>query len=318
MKKKKIVVIGGGNGSAVVLVSLKQNLAKFDLSAVISMSDSNGSSGRLRRELSTLPPGDIMRAVLATSIYDYKTLRDIFYTPRFKDCGRLDTHNFGNLFLTLCTRYGGDFIDSLKAFSQSVSAQGEVFPVTLEQVDLVAKLSNGEVIHTEAFIDIPSYNRGWKIEKVWLEPRCRAYTPALSAIKKADCIIFAPGSLYTSLVATLLPLGIKAAIKNSKAKIIYIAGNAFRTDGETGPERLSDFVLQLEKYLPRSLNTIIYNNHKPQGIQKKKFYREKKWGLIEFDKQNLKGRKIVSKDLERNGGGICDLKLGKLLKTILK
>jgi uncharacterized cofD-like protein len=318
MKKKKIVVIGGGNGSAIVLVSLKKYIAKYDITAAISMADSGGSSGRLRHELSTLPPGDIMRAVLALSVYDYSTLRKIFYAPRFKKVGRLDSHNFGNLFLTLCTKYCGDFLAALDAFSQSIQAQGKVYPVTLSQVDLVAELDNGELVHTEEFIDTPNYNRGWKIKKVWLKPKAEGFPPALKAIKSADYIILSPGSLYTSLVATLLPGGVKLAIKNSKAKIIYVAGNAFRTDGETGPERLSDFVLQLEKYLPRSLDVVVYNNHKPQGSQEKKFYKEKKWGLVEFDEENLMNREIVSKDLERSGGGMCDVKLGKLLKTILK
>ncbi len=317
-KKKKIVVIGGGNGSAVVLVSLKKEIEKYDITAAISMADSGGSSGRLRHEMSTLPPGDIMRAALALSVYDYMTLRKIFYQPRFKKVGRLDTHNFGNLFLTLCAKYCGDFMLALEAFSQSIQVQGKVFPITLNQVDLVAELDNGELVHTEEFIDTPNYNRGWKIKKVWLKPEAQGFMPALQAIKSADYIILSPGSLYTSLVAALLPLGVKAAIKKSKAKIIYVAGNAFRTDGETGPERLSGFVTQLEKYLPRSLDVVIHNSHIPHGIVEKKFYHEKKWGLMEFDKQNLKGMKIISKDIERSGGGMCDIKLGKLLKTILK
>lgn len=317
-KKKKIVVIGGGNGSAVVLVALKKYIKNYDITAVISMADSGGSSGRLRRELSTLPPGDIMRAVLALSVYDYPLLRQIFYQPRFKKTGRLDSHNFGNLFLTLCTKYCGDFLASLEAFSQSIQAQGKVYPITLDKVDLVAELTNGDLVHTEEFIDTPNYNRGWKIKKVRLEPKAKGFGLSLKAIKSADYIVLSPGSLYTSLVAALLPSGVKEAFKKSKAKIIYIPGNAFRTDGETGPEHLSEFVLQLEKYLPRSLDAVIYNNHIPSGPQEKKFYKDKRWGLIEFDKKNLKGRKIVVKDLERNGGGMCDVKLGKLLKVVLK
>jgi len=316
--RKKIVVIGGGNGSAVTLVSLKQNIKNFDITAAISMADSGGSSGRLRRELSTLPPGDIMRAVLGLSAYDYPTLRAIFYTPRFKEVGRLSTHNFGNLFLTLCTKYCGDFMAALTAFSQSVQAQGKVYPITLNQVDLVARLENGETVHTEEFIDTPTYNRGWKIKKVWLQPKAVGFKPVIKDIKLADYIIFAPGSLYTSLVASLLPVGIKSAIKSSQAKIIYLAGNAFRKDGETGPERLSDFINQLEKYLPRSLDLVVYNSHIPQGKKEKKFYKEKKWGLIEFDKVNLNKNKVVSIDLEREGGGLCSIKLGKLLKKILR
>jgi uncharacterized cofD-like protein len=99
--KKKVVVIGGGNGSAVCLEGLKTYTDRFDISAIISMSDSGGSSGILRREFATLPPGDIMRAILSLSKYDYQSLRKIFYQPRFKQVGKLNSHNLGNLFLTL-------------------------------------------------------------------------------------------------------------------------------------------------------------------------------------------------------------------------
>src|SRR3989338_10719600 len=105
MSKKKIVVIGGGNGSSLCLEALKKHANIFDISAVISMSDSGGSSGKLRKEFNTLPPGDIMRAILSLSKYDYKILRRIFYKPRFKNTGKLDSHNLGNLFLTLMSQH---------------------------------------------------------------------------------------------------------------------------------------------------------------------------------------------------------------------
>ena len=225
--KKKIVVIGGGNGSAVSLVALKQNIELFDITAVISMSDSGGSSGKLRKKFNTLPPGDILRAVLALSKYDYLMLKNIFYQPRFTNCGKLDTHNLGNLFLTLTSDYCGDFMSALEALSQSVLASGKVFPVSLSPTNLVAKLDNGNIIQTEEFIDNPSYNRGLKIEKVWLEPEVEIFPQAQNAIEQAEYLVISPGSLYTSLISTLLPKGVKEAIKKSKAKIIYISGNAY-------------------------------------------------------------------------------------------
>lgn len=315
--KKKIVVIGGGNGSAITLVALKHYLDKFNVSAVISMSDSGGSSGRLRKELGTLPPGDIMRAVLALSKYDYPMLRQIFYQPRFSCRGKLKGHNLGNLFLTLIAKYCGSFPKALEALSQSVEAQGKVYPVTTKPVDLAAELVNGQIVRTEAFIDEPKYNHGSKIKKIWLEPKCVINPEAAKAIKSADYIILSPGSLYTSIIATLLPTGTREAIKKSKAKIIYVAGNAYRLDGETGPERLSDFVWQLEQYLPRHISTIMHNSHIPKGAERK-FYREHKWGIFDFDKKYLRGRDVISLDLERSGGGLCAIKLGKVFKKILK
>src|SRR3989339_2031331 len=158
--KKNVVVIGGGNGSAVCLEGLKTYTNIFDISAVISMSDSGGSSGKLRKEFNTLPPGDIMRAVLSLSKYDYQSLRKIFYQPRFSGLGKLDTHNLGNLFLTLTIQFTGNFIHAIEAMSHSVEAKGRVYPVSLENINLVAELENGKVIKTEAFIDNPVYNRG--------------------------------------------------------------------------------------------------------------------------------------------------------------
>jgi len=320
--KTKIVVIGGGNGSALCLEGLKKYANKFDISAVISMSDSGGSSGKLRKEFNTLPPGDIMRAVLSLSKYDYKMLRQIFYKPRFTNTGKLDSHNLGNLFLTLMSQYSGNFLSALEALSQSVEAQGRVYPVTLASANLVAELQNGEIIKTEEFIDNPKYNRGLKIKKVWLEPACRGYVEAQRAIESADYIILSPGSLYTSLIATLLPQGVKEAIaKNKKAKIIYVAGSAYRLDGETGPERLSDFVLQIEKYLPRKIDLVIHNNHKLTKKQKD-IYKTKNWGVFEFDKKNLKtkslpaGRQVRSLDLEAADGGLSTVKLSALFRKV--
>lgn len=317
MSKKKVVVIGGGNGSAICLEGLKKFANKFAISAVISMSDSGGSSGKLRKEFNTLPPGDIMRAILSLSKYDYTMLRQIFYKPRFSGVGKLDNHNLGNLFLTLISQYAGNFLHALEALSQSVEAQGKVYPVTLENANLVAELDNGDIIKTEAFIDSPSYNRGLKIKRVWLEPNCQAYVEAQKAIEYADCIILSPGSLYTSLIATLLPKGIKEAVKkNRKAKIIYVAGSAYRLDGETGPERLSDFVLQMEKYLPRKIDLVIHNNHKLNKKQKT-VYKAKNWGVFVFDKENLKDKKVKSLDFEAGEGGLSSVKLGVILKSVL-
>lgn len=316
MKKIKVVVIGGGNGSAIVLDGLKKYSDKLDLTAIISVSDSGGSSGKLRREFNTLPPGDIMRAVLALSIYDYKSLRDIFYSPRFSGLGKLDTHNLGNLFLTLTAKYSGDFLTAVEALSQSVMAQGKVYPATLSQVDLVATLDNGKIIRTEAFIDHPNYNRGWKINRVHLEPNCRAYNPAIRAIENADFVLLSPGSLYTSVIAALLPKGIKTALEKSRARLIYIGG-AYRKNGETGPEYFSDFLIQLEKYLPRPLDLALFDKFK-FNTQQKMCYRQKSWACPVFDSGNLKNRKIIVADYEKPTGGVSSEKLAKILQKILK
>ncbi len=279
------------------------------------MSDSGGSSGRLRREFKTLPPGDIMRAVLAMSPYDFQTLKQIFYRNRFSVKGKLHKHNLGNLFLAFSAKYNRDFMSAVQALEQAVEAVGHVYPATLDRNDLVAELTNGKIIRTEGKIDRPGYNRKLRIKKVWLEPKSRAYSEAKRAIEKADAIILGPGSLYTSVAAALLPAGIKQAIKKSKAKIIGVVGNAYETIGETGPTKFSECVKEGEKYLPRKCNVVIYNNHRLNS-QEKKYYSKRNWALYDFDPQNLKEHNIIQGDFERSGGGLCAEKLGKILLKI--
>ncbi len=314
--KKKIVVIGGGNGSAISIVSLKQNLDLFDISAVISMSDSGGSSGRLRQEFNTLPSGDIMRAVLAMSKYDFPLLKQIFYRNRFSGVDKLDGHNLGNLFLTLSAQYGGDFVSAVRALEQSVEAVGRVYPTTLDQTDLCAELENGQIIKTEAVIDKPNYDKSLKIKKVWLEPAGAIYPEAQKALLDADYILFGPGSLYTSIIATILPAGVKEAIMKSKAKLIYAIGGAYIKDGETGPTAVSEVVHALEKYLPRSLDLVVFNNAKLSNVRQE-IYEKRGWALIMDDMSNQKGMNIIKMDYEKNDGGLCSIKLGKILKSIL-
>ena len=315
--QKKVVVLGGGNGSAIALVALKQNLKKFNISAIVSMSDSGGSTGRLRKELNILPPGDIMRAVLALSIYDYPLLKKIFYRNRFSQDGKMNNHNLGNLFLALSSRYCGSFVKSVRALEESVEAVGKVYPVTLKINDLVAKLVNGKIVKTEAKIDQPDYDLGLRIKNVYLEPKVKADPEAIKEILSADCIVLSPGSLYTSVVATLLPTGIKEAIAKSKAKIIFVAGNAYHIYGETGPTKLSEIVAELEQYLPRRADYILYNNHK---LSKKEqtYYKEKTWGVIVGDLEKLDGRNVISFDFSSSVGGLCSIKLGEKLKELIK
>jgi len=322
-KKKKIAIIGGGNGSAIVISALKYN-PTHDLSAVISMSDSGFSSGALRRYFHLPPPGDIMRAVLAMSPYDYLLLKNIFYKVRFKSLVNVNKKlkaprgpNLGNLFLMLVTKFEGDYVRAVRALEEAVGAMGQVYPVTLNETDLCVRLTNGQVVKKEEAVDRPNYNRAWKIKEAWLEPAGRIYVGAQKVIEQADYIILSPGSLYCSVVATLLPRGVKEAIKKSRAKLIYVAGNGFESVGETGPERLSDFVKQLEMYLPRPVDSVVYNNHKLDK-KKQKRYREKNWTTFDADPQNLPHHKIIARPFEREEGGLCSVRLGKILKNILK
>jgi len=313
--KLKIVVVGGGNGSAISINAIKKINSELEISAVVSMSDSTGSTGRLRQEFNTLPPGDVMRAVLAMSPFPFPMLKKIFYRNRFENVGKLDNHNLGNLFLVLGEQYSGDYVKSIRALEQAIDAVGHVYPVTLQVNDLVGELDNGEIVKTEGELDQPKYDKNLRIKKVWLEPEAKIYEDAAKVLEEADYIILGPGSLYTSIVATTLAKGFKEAVEKSNAKLIYIAGNARHTNGETGPKKVSEAVDELGSYLPRKLDLVVYNNHQ-LNKEEQEMYDSRGWETIPCDKENCECE-VVQGDFERSGGGLCDEKLGGILRKII-
>lgn len=323
-QKLKVVSVGGGNGTAIVLDALKRLSKSLEISAVVSVSDSGGSSGALRRVFKILPPGDIMRAVIALSPYDYKILKKIFYKNRITSLSTLNSKlktekapNLGNLFMLFVAQFEGDFMRAVRALEEAVEAVGHSYPVTLEQIDLCAALGNGAIIKSEAAIDRPTYDRQHKIARAWLEPEAKIYLEAEKVLATADAIILAPGSLYCSVVATLLPAGAKEAIGRSSARIVYVAGDAYEKIGETGPEKLSEFVSQLERYLPRPLDVVVYNNA-TLSVRQKQLYRERHWGVFEKDVKNIPpSHRLVGADFEAAGGGLSSEKLSGILKKIL-
>lgn len=314
--KKRVVVIGGGNGSAISLRALKKYAESFDISAVISVSDSGGSSGKLREEFHTLPTGDIMRAVLALSWYDYAILKKIFYENRFSGVGKLTVHNVGNLFLTLAQQYGGDMISGIRALSQAVESVGYVYPATLAYTHLNVRLANGQIVRTEAAIDVPKYDLSLRIKDAWLDPDGDAYSQATQTIRGADYLILGPGSLYTSVIAALLPRGLNGAIADSKAKIVFVAGNAYHIHGETGPHKLSEFVRELQEYVPRRIDCVVCNTHPLDDVQRKN-YAKQDWQVFEQDPQNLADYAFIGRPFEEAEGGLSSELLGDILKGLL-
>lgn len=315
---KRVVVIGGGNGGAKSLRALK-DFSDISISGVISVSDSGGSSGRLREEFNTLPPGDILRAVLSLSRHDYGILKRIFYKLRFTDAGKLTKHNLGNLFLILSEQYDGNIINAIRALEQSVEAAGHVYPVTLDKTHLAVELSNGDMVKTEGVIDEPSYGRSLKIKRAWLDPDGEIFEDARHVIEEADYIVIGPGSLYTSIVATLLPRGVREAIDRSKAKIIYVAGNSYTVTGETGPERLSDFVKELQVYVPRKIDYVVHNNHVHNDAERAA-YVGREWKPFEVDPENIPDYTVIQDDFERDlsdAPGLDSTKLGNILHRII-
>ncbi len=311
---KKIVVLGGGNGASLTLNALKTLGSDYELTGIISVADSGGSSGKLRQELNVLPPGDLLRSILALSEYDFALLKEIFYKTRFTEAGKLSEHNLGNLFITFATQYA-DLLSALKAFGQALKIRGTVLPATLESVDLCAELSNGKIIRGEESIDNPEYGRELTVKRVFLEPAPQALPEAIKAIEGADLVVLGGGDIYTSLVASLLPIGIQQAIAESKAKLVYVSNRYYHPNGETISHKLSEIIIELEKYLPRKIDLVLVD---PTVISETEHQAaaEKKWGIKENDLANIKCQ-IIEGRFDAETLGINPLVLGQTFKKII-
>lgn len=252
---KKIVVIGGGTGTFVVLSGLKKY--PLDISVIVSMMDSGGSTGRLRDQLGVLPPGDLRQCLVALS--EASELWRKLFLYRFEN-GDLESHNFGNIFITALEKIIGDYQKVVDTASFILRIKGKVIPVTFDQVHLCVKYEDGEVIEKEAEID-NAIHKFARITEAYLKPAAKPNNEALEAIGDCDYIIIGPGDLYTSLIPNLLVDGIVEAIKNSPAKIIMIM-NLMTKRGQTTSYTARDHLLDLEKHLKRKIDMIILNNKK--------------------------------------------------------
>ena len=233
-KALRVVSIGGGNGLSALLTGLKRYAhpisegdSWLDITAIVTVTDDGGSSGRLRREFDVLPPGDIRNCMVALA-EDGAFLSRLFQY-RF-DSGRgLKGHSFGNLFLTALTHITGDFPDAVRQSAEVLKIAGRIFPSTSANVSLSAVLEDGRVVKGETRIGRSKR----KIQTVRLEPRGAKPLPeTLEAIAHADLITIGPGSLFTSLIPNLLVKGIPQAIRESKAlKVCFV--NLMSQPGET-------------------------------------------------------------------------------------
>lgn len=315
-KSIRIVVIGGGNGTAVSLRACKIFTKDILLSAVVSMFDTGGANGRLRKETGMLPTSDLMRTTLALSDLDFYTLKQVFYVNRIVHVNALvDQYYIGILWYSLLQERGLTLIQAQETFEQIVGASGHVHPVTLELSNLYVELSNGDILIGEGYIDRP-LNRDNRIIKAWLEPACILSKGAQSTIEDSDVIILGPGSLYCSIIPNILVKGMLDALLKSKAKLIYVVGNAYETIGEAGPEKLCDFITELEQYLPRKLDAVVFNDHILTEQERQK-YAEKEWSIIEYTQNDLSDKRIFMGDYERTGGGLDHEKLGTILQNII-
>ena len=237
----RVLAIGGGTGLPVVLTGLKRHLGSRleSLTAVVTVADEGGSSGRLRAEYDVLPPGDFRNCLVALA--EVEPLMGQLFQYRFGGSGTLAGHNFGNLFLTALTHVTGDFLQAIRVSSKILAVKGTILPSTLDNVRLGAELSDGSVVMGEPEIA----KTGKAIRRVFLEPAdCRPLPETLEAISEADLVVLSPGSLYTSLLPNLLVPGVADALRRSAALKVYVA-NLMTEPGETDGYTLSDHVATL-------------------------------------------------------------------------
>ena len=255
-----VVVIGGGTGNFSVLSGLKDH--DLDLTAVVAMSDSGGSSGRLRDELGQLPPGDIRQCLvaLAGDAEQGAMLRRLF-THRFSMGEGLEGHSVGNLLLAALTEITGAHDRAIEAASRLLNIRGRVLPVTLTNSHLHAVLTDGRELEEEALIDTRGSEDGVEIDHVFLSPPAYAFPPVLDAITEADLIVLAPGDLYTSLVPNLLAEGVCEAIRSTRARLVYIT-NLMTKPGETDGFTAERFVSEVNRYIGDSsrIDVVVVNS----------------------------------------------------------
>ena len=258
-KNKKVVILGGGTGTFTVLTGLKHY--PVDLTAIVTMADDGGSTGRLRDEFGVLPPGDLRQCLVALSRADH-VMRKLF-NYRFEK-GELAGHSFGNIFISTLEQVTGSLDRALDVAGEVLNIRGRVVPVTLSKVDLITELKNGKVLHGESALSDYQLVSRFGVKKIFLTPKPKANPKALTAIKEADLIIVGPGNLYASLIPNFLVPGIGAAFIRSKATKVYIT-NLMNKHGHTDDFLVSDYVRILESTIGKKdvFDSVIYNTKKP-------------------------------------------------------
>lgn len=258
----RIVTIGGGHGLSTLLRGLKLYTGK--LTAIVTVADDGGSSGRLRQSYGILPPGDIRNCLAALS-NDEQMLTQLF-RYRFSGAGELDGHSFGNLFITALADITGSFESAIAESGKVLSVAGRVLPSTLHDVRLIADM---ELPHSLNQVRVEGESRipkmAGRVRRVWLEPNdAPAFPPTLKAVLNADMIVVGPGSLYTSLLPNLLVPDLLGAINASRALKVYVCNIATQS-GETDVYTCYDHVRALEEHIGDSIFDIILCNDNYEG-----------------------------------------------------
>lgn len=250
--KKKVTVLGGGTGLSSLLKGLK--MYPVDITAIVSVCDDGGSTGKLRKEFNNPAVGDIRKVIVSLS--ETEPLVENLLNYRFSTTSDLNGHAVGNLLLTAMSNITGNMSDGIAALGKVLNLKGKVLPLTEDNVVLMAKMTDGTIVEGEH--NITEANK--KIEEVYYKETPIVDEETLKAIRSADCIVLSMGSLFTSIIPNLLCKEVIEEIDKSKAKLVYVC-NMMTQPGETDDFNVSDHVKILNKYLgKRKLEIVIAND----------------------------------------------------------
>lgn len=302
----RVVSIGGGTGLSSLLSGLKKyarphdNGPCVDITAIVTVTDDGGSSGRLRRDFDVLPPGDIRNCMVALS--EDEGLLSRLFQHRFEAGHGLKGHSFGNLFLTAMTTITGDFQDAVKQSSEVLNIAGRIFPSTAADVSLEAILEDGRVVAGETRISRSKR----PIREIRMKPaRVRPLKETLAAIAEADLITLGPGSLFTSVIPNLLVSGIPKAIRQSRAMKAYFM-NLMSQPGETTDFRASDHVLAIRRHAGLKLLDCVVVSNSPISPSMRRRYARQSAAPVESDIAILRSLdiEILAADLLQKGAKV--------------
>ena len=293
--KIKVVTIGGGTGLSVLLRGLKKY--PLEITAIVTVADDGGSSGKIRSDMNIPSPGDIRNVIAALS--DVEPYLEKMFQYRF-DSGEVKGHPVGNLMIAAMTDIHGDFSTAVKVMSRILNVRGTVLPTTNDIATLNAVLSDGEIIRGESSIT----KAGGVIDHVYITPsRVKPNEDVLRAIEEADYIIMGPGSLYTSIIPNLVISKVSEKIRESNAKKIYVC-NVMTQHGETDNYTVSDHIVAINKHVEENIfDLVIANSREFDDSILSKYHKEKQEPVkIDHEKIEALGIKLI----KNNDVGIVD------------
>lgn len=287
----RVVIIGGGTGLPVLLRGLKQY--PVDITAIVTVADDGGSSGRIREDLQIPPPGDIRNVLAALS--DVEPLVEEMFQHRFKTSNELSGHSLGNLILAAMTSITGNFVHAIQEMSKVLNVRGKVLPAANQNVVLHAEMEDGTVVSGESKIPFS----GKRIHRVFLSPeKIKPLPETLLAIKQADLIVMGPGSLYTSILPNLLVPGLGEEVCKANGKKVYIC-NLMTQAGETHDFTASDHVKAIYDHMGDCfIDMILVNNENiPENVQLRYHEELAKPVIYDMDRLETLGLKVIQGEI---------------------